>query len=79
VASDIVAFGALRALREAGRRVPADVSVVGFDDIPLAAFRSTPHDDPTARQRARRRSRQGARRSIGRPASKRANASCQRS
>jgi LacI family transcriptional regulator len=36
VASDIVALGALRALREAGRRVPADVSVVGFDDIPLA-------------------------------------------
>jgi len=41
VASDIVAFGALRALREAGRRVPADVSVVGFDDIPLAS-----HFDP---------------------------------
>jgi LacI family transcriptional regulator len=41
VASDIVAFGALRALREAGRRVPADVSVVGFDDIPLAR-----HFDP---------------------------------
>jgi LacI family transcriptional regulator len=41
VASDIVAFGALRALREAGRRVPADVSVVGFDDIPLAQ-----HFDP---------------------------------
>jgi len=41
VASDIVAFGALRALRESGRRVPADVSVVGFDDIPLAR-----HFDP---------------------------------
>ena len=41
VASDIVAFGALRALREAGRRVPGDVSVVGFDDIPLAR-----HFDP---------------------------------
>ena len=41
VASDIVAFGALRALREAGRRVPEDVSVVGFDDIPLAC-----HFDP---------------------------------
>ncbi len=41
VASDVVAFGALRALREAGRAVPADVSVVGFDDIPLAR-----HFDP---------------------------------
>lgn len=41
VASDMVAFGALRALREAGRRVPTDVSVVGFDDIPLAR-----HFDP---------------------------------
>ncbi len=41
VASDVVAFGALRALREAGRRVPGDVSVVGFDDIPLAR-----HFDP---------------------------------
>jgi LacI family transcriptional regulator len=41
VASDIVAFGALRALRESGRRVPHDVSVVGFDDIPLAR-----HFDP---------------------------------
>ncbi len=41
VASDVVAFGALRALREARRRVPADVSVVGFDDIPLAR-----HFDP---------------------------------
>lgn len=41
VASDVVAFGALRALREAGRRVPDDVSVAGFDDIPLAS-----HFDP---------------------------------
>jgi DNA-binding LacI/PurR family transcriptional regulator len=41
VASDIVAFGALRAIREAGRRVPGDISVVGFDDIPLAR-----HFDP---------------------------------
>ncbi len=35
-ASDLMAFGALRTLREAGRRVPEDVAVVGFDDAPIA-------------------------------------------
>lgn len=38
VASDEMAFGVLRALAEAGRDVPGDVSVVGVDDIPLAAY-----------------------------------------
>ncbi|WP_431961681.1 LacI family DNA-binding transcriptional regulator [Actinacidiphila sp. bgisy160] len=37
VANDQMALGLLRALREHGRRVPEDVSVVGFDDIPEAA------------------------------------------
>ncbi|WP_026931809.1 LacI family DNA-binding transcriptional regulator [Glycomyces tenuis] len=36
-ATDMVAAGVLRALREAGLRVPEDMSVVGFDDIPLAS------------------------------------------
>ncbi|MET9952525.1 LacI family DNA-binding transcriptional regulator [Streptomyces sp. NPDC006339] len=34
--NDLIASGALRALRAAGRRVPDDVSVVGFDDLPMA-------------------------------------------
>lgn len=33
--SDVMAIGALEALKEAGVQVPADVSVVGFDDIPI--------------------------------------------
>jgi len=36
-ANDDMAIGAIHALREAGKRVPRDVSVVGFDDIPVAA------------------------------------------
>jgi DNA-binding LacI/PurR family transcriptional regulator len=38
--NDISAIGAIRALREAGKRVPQDVSVVGFDDIQSAAFQN---------------------------------------
>lgn len=37
-ANDQMALGLLRALHDAGRRVPEDISVVGFDDIPEAAF-----------------------------------------
>jgi LacI family transcriptional regulator len=36
--NDLSAAGALRALHEAGLRVPDDVAVVGFDDVPLATY-----------------------------------------
>jgi len=36
--NDIAAIGAIRALRDANLRVPEDVSVVGFDDIHVAAY-----------------------------------------
>lgn len=35
--TDLIAIGAMRALQDRGLRVPGDVSVVGFDDMPLAA------------------------------------------
>jgi DNA-binding LacI/PurR family transcriptional regulator len=40
--NDRMAVGAIRALREAGRLVPDDVSVIGFDDIPLASYFDPP-------------------------------------
>lgn len=41
-ANDQMALGLLRALHEAGRSVPGEVSVVGFDDIPEAAYLPVP-------------------------------------
>lgn len=41
VASDMMALGALRALREASKRVPDEIAVVGYDDMPFAT-----HTDP---------------------------------
>lgn len=40
--NDLVAFGALSRFREAGRDSPADVSIVGFDDIPAAEYAAPP-------------------------------------
>lgn len=41
-ASDLIAIGAIHALKEAGRRVPDDVAVVGFDGTPMARFADPP-------------------------------------
>lgn len=42
IASDAMAAGALRALREAGLSVPGDIAVAGFDDMPFAARTDPP-------------------------------------
>jgi LacI family transcriptional regulator len=42
IASDWMALGALRALRAAGLRVPEDIALVGFDNIPLASQTTPP-------------------------------------
>lgn len=40
-ANDVMALGAIRKIREEGLRIPDDIAVVGFDDVPAAA-----HADP---------------------------------
>lgn len=40
--NDRMAVGAIRALHELGRRVPEDISVIGFDDMPLASYYDPP-------------------------------------
>jgi LacI family transcriptional regulator len=42
VASDVVALGAKAAIRERGLRIPQDIAVVGFDDVPLARYLDPP-------------------------------------
>ncbi len=42
VASDVVAAGAILAVRRAGLRIPEDMAVVGFDDIPMAEYLDPP-------------------------------------
>ena len=49
--NDQMALGLLRALSERGRSVPGDVSVVGFDDIPEAAFFPPPLTTAALRRR----------------------------
>ena len=42
VASDVVAFGAMAAVRECGLSIPDDLALVGFDDVPLARYIDPP-------------------------------------
>ena len=42
VASDIVALGAILAIKQKGYRVPEDIAVVGFDDIPFSEYFDPP-------------------------------------
>jgi LacI family transcriptional regulator len=42
IAADVMVLGAIRAIRERNLRIPEDISIVGFDDIPEAAFMSPP-------------------------------------
>jgi len=42
VASDVVAFGAVQAIHAHGLRIPEDIAVVGFDDVPLANYCTPP-------------------------------------
>lgn len=40
--NDLMAFGAIRAISEAGLNVPADIAVVGYDNVPLASYTNPP-------------------------------------
>lgn len=40
--NDLIASGAMRAFQEAGIRIPEDVSLIGFDDVPICNFLSPP-------------------------------------
>ncbi|GAA4491228.1 LacI family DNA-binding transcriptional regulator [Microbacterium panaciterrae] len=41
-ANDLMAIGLMHGFRDAGMRIPADISVVGFDDVPVAAHVAPP-------------------------------------
>jgi len=40
--SDLIALGAMRELRLMGRKIPQDISIVGYDDLPVAAYLEPP-------------------------------------
>jgi DNA-binding LacI/PurR family transcriptional regulator len=40
--SDMIAIGAMRAIRERNLRIPEDISIIGFDDIPLSNYLEPP-------------------------------------
>lgn len=40
--NDVLAIGALRAVKEAGKKVPEDVSIIGFDDMPVSRMMDPP-------------------------------------
>jgi DNA-binding LacI/PurR family transcriptional regulator len=42
IASDLVAFGAVVAIKNRALRIPEDIAIVGFDDVPLASFVDPP-------------------------------------
>ena len=42
IASDVVAIGAMEAIHQCGLRIPEDIALVGFDDIPWAAYLNPP-------------------------------------
>ena len=51
--NDFTAIGAMCAIRDAGLTIPDDIAIVGFDNVPLAAFTAPPLttvDQPTAEQ-----------------------------
>jgi DNA-binding LacI/PurR family transcriptional regulator len=42
VNSDLMAIGAINAIQHAGRRVPSDIAVIGYDDLSVARFNNLP-------------------------------------